>query len=932
MIKFSGKNLSTIFLLYFIYSVTVPNPAYSQFPNRARIHGMVTDSTTGRPLHYANVFLSNTTKGAATDQDGIYSIENVPLGKYELVVSMIGYEREIIQIQVTQAIEIEYNFQLFPKPLEAPELVVTAKRPKKWKKNLQEFYRYLFGTSKNASKCKILNPEVLDFTIDEIFGELIATTEQPIVIENNALGYKIHLHLIEFSHNSQGQWRYLFKSKFEPLTPKNEKEQKNWMRKRLEAFYGSFRHFLTALLSGRLNKEGFKIKRTTDLPFKGNLIVYSFDVNPNDLILPGGYDFEKMLTFDNYLEVQYTKEMVPPEYPEQIIEHWYQTSWIKLQYGSSVKINTLGYLYDPYAVHFNGYWSWERLAEALPIDFTPFVKSERNIISPENLDLITTIPENLSSRTKDFSIPMVSIDCITLLKHSKSLALDGNVKGATEALYEGLRNLGTNTYCDTLYWETFDIMSALDRTDYKNSDNKGEFLLSFWQRQDITLATLENERYIEHQKRLDFVKKWFSNVTEQRGYDDRGTIYIRHGPPDERLRLESDRELYPNECWIYRRDGAITTFDFINTRHTKYELLPNLQKLGPGYNALKNAHQFTMPRINLAPAYAAAMSDIQKAISELESKKQDQDPRIVTQRPDIAWILQEAYTEILSTRYEIPTVTTNLIWTEKPLNAAVSYGRFYPHGNPRLEIYCGVDVRELSNRPDSLGNMTTRIITAYAIRDSSYSIIEQKTLGRVIRIPKGFPLSNEIFVDQINHNIKAGKYIVSIIIKDIMDNRAFEKNFEIVIPRIDQGSLHLSDIELAYRIEPIDELTSNKCFVKEKLSIMPCPFLMISRKEPINLYFEVYNLMVNADGETSYNIEYKLKASTIGFLNKINPFSRKTALSSSYDQEGRDQNTQEYFSLDFEKVKLGKYVLTVRVEDKIIRENRTAEIQIKVIE
>ena len=932
MIKLGGKSLSIIFVLYFIYSVTAPNLSYFQSPHSVRIHGRVTDAATGNPLHFVNVFLSNTTKGAATDRNGLYSIVNVSLGNYELVVSMIGYKREIIQIQVTQPIEMEYNIQLVQKPLEAPELLVTAKCPKEWKKNLNEFYKYLFGTSQNASKCKILNPEVLDFTIDEISGDLIATTEQPIFIENNALGYKMHLHLIEFSHNSQGQWRYLFKSKFEPMNPKNEKEQKNWMRKRLEAFHGSFRHFLNALISGRLNKEGFKIKRTSDLPFKGNLIVYSFDINPNDLILPGGYDFEKMLTFDNYLEVQYTKEMVPSEYPEQIIEYWYQTSWIKLQYSSSVKINTFGYLYDPYAVHFNGYWSWERLAEALPIDFTPYVKSRRNILSPENLDLITTIPENLSSRTKDFSIPMVSIDCVTLLKHSKSLALDGNVKGATEALYEGLKKLGTNAYSDTLYWETFDIMSTQDRNTCKNSDNKGEFFLNYWQRQDITLATLENERYVEHQKRLDFAKKWFSNVTEPRGYDDRGMIYIRHGPPDERLEMESDRELYPNECWVYRKSGTVATFDFINSRFTKYELLSGLRKLGPGYNILKNALQFTRPRVDLAATYAAAMSDIQKTISENEFYAKNRDPRIVSQRQTIPSSLQKAFIDILSNRYKIKSVTTNLIRTEKPLKAAISYGRFYPHGNPRLEIYCGVDFRELVQRPDSLGNMTTRIITAYSIRDSSYSIIEQKTLSRVIRIPKGVPLNTQIFIDQINHNLSPGKYIVSVIIKDITDNRAFEKNFEIDISQIDQRSLNLSDIELAYSIEPFNELTSNNCFVKEKLSIMPCPFLVISRKEPINLYFEIYNLTVNANGTALYNVEYKLKTNRIGFLNKINPFSRKTSLSSSYDQEGRGQNTQEYFSLDFEKVKLGEYSLTVKVEDKITRESRTAEIQIKVVE
>ena len=109
MIKLGGKSLSIIFVLYFIYSVTAPNLSYSQSPHSVRIHGRVTDAATGNPLHFVNVFLSNTTKGAATDRNGLYSIVNVSLGNYELVVSMIGYKREIIQIQVTQPIEMEYN-------------------------------------------------------------------------------------------------------------------------------------------------------------------------------------------------------------------------------------------------------------------------------------------------------------------------------------------------------------------------------------------------------------------------------------------------------------------------------------------------------------------------------------------------------------------------------------------------------------------------------------------------------------------------------------------------------------------------------------------------------------------------------------------------------------------------------------------------------
>ena len=50
---------------------------------------MVFDAETGYPLHFANVLLSGTTLGAATDSTGVFSIVNIPLGVHELVVSNV---------------------------------------------------------------------------------------------------------------------------------------------------------------------------------------------------------------------------------------------------------------------------------------------------------------------------------------------------------------------------------------------------------------------------------------------------------------------------------------------------------------------------------------------------------------------------------------------------------------------------------------------------------------------------------------------------------------------------------------------------------------------------------------------------------------------------------------------------------------------------
>jgi hypothetical protein len=56
-----------------------------------KIAGTVIDKTTKESLPGANVVVVGTTLGAATDQDGQYTILEVPPGTYNVQISFIGY-------------------------------------------------------------------------------------------------------------------------------------------------------------------------------------------------------------------------------------------------------------------------------------------------------------------------------------------------------------------------------------------------------------------------------------------------------------------------------------------------------------------------------------------------------------------------------------------------------------------------------------------------------------------------------------------------------------------------------------------------------------------------------------------------------------------------------------------------------------------------
>ena len=59
-----------------------------------KITGSVVDKDNNKPLIGANVIMvqNNTLNGTATDSLGHYVISNISLGKYELIVSYIGYD------------------------------------------------------------------------------------------------------------------------------------------------------------------------------------------------------------------------------------------------------------------------------------------------------------------------------------------------------------------------------------------------------------------------------------------------------------------------------------------------------------------------------------------------------------------------------------------------------------------------------------------------------------------------------------------------------------------------------------------------------------------------------------------------------------------------------------------------------------------------
>ena len=91
------------------------------------IRGTVTDAATKEPLAGVNITLRGTNRGAATDQNGEYSLSGLAVGGYSVAFSMLGYEKWIrsdILIKSNKTTWVDAALQ--SRVIEGDEITVTA--------------------------------------------------------------------------------------------------------------------------------------------------------------------------------------------------------------------------------------------------------------------------------------------------------------------------------------------------------------------------------------------------------------------------------------------------------------------------------------------------------------------------------------------------------------------------------------------------------------------------------------------------------------------------------------------------------------------------------------------------------------------------------------------------------------------------------------
>jgi len=92
------------------------------------ISGFVTDSSSGEALIGANIVLTESGQGMATEMNGYYIIQGVAEGTYTLLVSYVGFKTYRAPVSIAAGESKKINVTLAEKMVEMTEVEVTAER------------------------------------------------------------------------------------------------------------------------------------------------------------------------------------------------------------------------------------------------------------------------------------------------------------------------------------------------------------------------------------------------------------------------------------------------------------------------------------------------------------------------------------------------------------------------------------------------------------------------------------------------------------------------------------------------------------------------------------------------------------------------------------------------------------------------------------
>jgi tetratricopeptide (TPR) repeat protein len=449
-----------------------------------------------------------------------------------------------------------------------------------------------------------------------------------------------------------------------------------------------------------------------------------------------------------------------------------------------------------------------------------------------------------------------------------------------------------------------------------------EILRAFWFRRDPIPSYSYNYRLIEHYRRLVYAEKnhgydrfyrsTFLNDYRTTDYfrarevqpvqfpfwyyanyklDDIGLIYIRFGEPDDRIRKPGKEAwLYSNQvnesntiflftlrsqgCWLLVPGTSDTLMmqDLINWDSRYYRMVK-------GSDLDRNSLSHQIVEENARTIETGFHSDRQTW---------SKDSKVFDFTPSLARFRETGTTDCFQLAYGIPL---------DKLRAQAADADSIP-------IETGVEV------------FNDRLIPV--MKDEHRFLVTDMTDSRN---------REGLFIDEFEFKLPLKPHIIAFHAK--VTGEDIVNGWRHYLAPGDSGRdrLACSTLKTAFEIRPAGKPEDRD---RKSLVMVPNPLKAGKRGDPLYIYYEVYNLGLDSNGNSQYDADFTLHLleGRKNLLQQVFGGGGKSSISVRNKRTGKTRNVSDYLGFDVHKAAPGKYELNLKIIDRNTRQESSSTVAV----
>jgi len=423
------------------------------------------------------------------------------------------------------------------------------------------------------------------------------------------------------------------------------------------------------------------------------------------------------------------------------------------------------------------------------------------------------------------------------------------------------------------------IITETEKRIFKNLPTeveRGKFIANFWKRKDPNPETPENEFKIEYYKRIALANKFFGVSGIDGWRTDRGKIYILLGPPSE-----------------IQRDFSQSASSF-STFHGPKETW--------NYWGLSNPRLPYNLEFTFVDKFGTGNYVLERSLNLMEGRSENFDLNAMHYHFDYMEILAEATRNPFDDLDELKgIIRTQVSYDRIP----IEYDSFCLKGTgSRIYVPTVIKVPYSAlTKKEIEGKYYFSLTLVVNVSDELGQIVYERSKDiNFSHTPAEMESVRDKSVQaQTAISVEPNAHKIHLLVLDNFSGKVGTYHQEISVPKFSNGELNLSDIIL----------TSSKKAEQEEATLSEEKmFAGITRKfhsgEELNVYFEVYNLILNPEtGFSSIAVEYSFLQNGKLLVKIPSPPAEPTA----------EKDCRIRISFKLKNFKPGEYILQVKVVD-----------------